>query len=62
MENAWEREECTKHVMAVGGEGEGEDDVNNFGQSWGQVRHGVHHGIQHGQKHEAKAVRVNGHS
>lgn len=49
-------------MTGVGGGGEGEVDVNNFGQSWGRVRHGVHYGIQHGQRHEAKAGRVSGHS
>ena len=48
--------------MATDGEGEGGSDVNNFGQSWDQVRHGVHYGIQHGQRHEAKAGQVSGHS
>jgi hypothetical protein len=46
----------------VGDEGGGGDDVNNFGQSWGQVRHEVYHGIHHGQRYEVKAGRVSGHS
>ena len=60
--NAWGHEECTKNEMAVDGGGGGEGDVNNFEQSWGQVRHAVHLGIQHDQRHEAKVGRVSGHS
>ena len=51
-----------KCEVVVDGEGEDEDDVNNFERNWGHVRHGVHHGILHGRRHEVMVGQANGHS